>query len=72
MSSWIKDRAAVSSVLTHFRLSRAAHARRAALARDLATFDTPADLLDLSAMLDRYSDQDTAELRAAVRWDRAA
>lgn len=72
MSSLTKDRSAVSSVLTQFRLSRAAHARRAALARDLASFDTPADLLDLSAMLDRYPDQDTAQLRATVRWTRAA
>lgn len=61
------DRSPVAAVRNQLRLRRAVRARRAALARDLDTFDTPSALLDLSAMLARYPDQETAGLRATVR-----
>jgi hypothetical protein len=66
------NRSALARMLQQVRCSRTAHARHAALARDLATFDTPAALLDVAAMLDRYPDQETAELRASLSWARAA
>ncbi|UQX87740.1 hypothetical protein M6D93_15740 [Jatrophihabitans telluris] len=72
MNPSTNERPAVSSVLNKLRQHRATRARRAALARDLATFDTPAAILDFAAMLDRYPDEDTAELRATVAWNRAA
>jgi hypothetical protein len=36
------------------------------LAAELATYTTPADLLDLGATLDRYDDADTGEIRAIL------
>ena len=45
------------------RATRAALAARQELERDLATYTTQSDLDDLYAMLDRYSDQETAHIR---------
>jgi hypothetical protein len=52
-----------TTVRTQLRDSRDAHAARAALARELASYSSPADLDDLDAILDRYSDQETADIR---------
>ena len=38
-------------------------ARRAALERELASYSSTSDLNDLHAILDRYSDQETAQIR---------
>ena len=46
--------------------------RRDELARDLATYDSPADLLELSAMFARYPDAQTEDVRPLVNWSRAA
>lgn len=54
------------------RARRAARREREALARDMAGFGTPAELTELAAILERYDDQDTAQLRLLVNWDRAA
>jgi hypothetical protein len=43
-----------------------------ALAQDLAGFSTQAELLELSALLQRYDDQETDRIRNAVDWARAA
>lgn len=51
---------------------RAARAARHALAVDLAAFETPAELTELSAILERYDDRETETLRRLVNWDRAA
>jgi hypothetical protein len=51
---------------------RAQRDARNALARELAAFDSPRDLVDLSAMLERYDDVDVAEIRRLVRWTPAA
>jgi hypothetical protein len=52
-----------TTVRTQLRDSRDAHTARAALQRELASYNSPADLDDLHAILDRYSDQDTADIR---------
>jgi hypothetical protein len=52
-----------ATVRDQLRESRDAHARHAALARELASYTTPEDLNDLHAILERYSDQETAGIR---------
>jgi hypothetical protein len=52
-----------TTVRTQLRDSRDAHAARAALQRELASYNSDADLNDLHAILDRYSDQETADIR---------
>lgn len=53
----------LSTVRDQIRESREAHAARTALERELASYNNPADLNDLYAILDRYSDQETAQIR---------
>jgi hypothetical protein len=43
--------------------TRDARATRRALERDLASYTRPGDLNDLHAILDRYSDDQTADIR---------
>lgn len=45
---------------------RAARAERKALKRDLAGYATPADRADLEAILARYSDEETADIRSLL------
>ena len=45
---------------------------RKALKRDLASYTSDADLNDLHAILDRYSDQETVEIRRLLAPRRAA
>ena len=52
-----------TTVRTQLRDSRDAHAARTALARELASYNSQADLDDLDAILDRYSDQETRDIR---------
>ena len=52
-----------TSVRTQLRESRHAHAARAALEREMATYNSESDLDDLHAILDRYSDRETAQIR---------
>jgi len=52
-----------TSVRGQIRESRQAHASRAALERELASYNSQSDLDDLHAILDRYSDRDTAQIR---------
>ena len=52
-----------TSVRTQLRGSRDAHVARATLARELATYHSQADLDDLHAILDRYSDTETRDIR---------
>ena len=60
-----------TTVRTQLRESRDAHAARASLARELATYSSPADLADLDAILDRYSDQETADIRRILAAQRS-
>ena len=60
-----------TTVRSQLRESRDAHAARASLARELASYSSPADLADLDAILDRYSDQETADIRRILAAQRS-
>ena len=60
-----------TTVRTQLRESRDAHAARASLARELATYNSQADLDDLHAILDRYSDQETRDIRRILAAQRS-
>ncbi len=51
---------------------RAARGARTSLERDLAGYTSAADLNDLNATLDRYSDEQTEEVRRILAARRAA
>jgi hypothetical protein len=51
---------------------RAARGARTCLERDLADYTSPGDLNDLDAILDRYSDEETADIRRILATRRAA
>ena len=55
-----------SSVLHSLDERRAAKRDRAVLERQLASYTHHADRLDLQATLDRYPDEQTAELRSIL------
>lgn len=52
-----------TTIRTQLRDSRDAHAARASLERELAGYNSPSDLDDLHAILDRYSDRETEQIR---------
>jgi hypothetical protein len=53
----------LSTVREQLRESRVEHARRASLQRELSSYHSAADLNDLHAILDRYSDHETVQIR---------
>ena len=53
----------LTAVREHIRENREARAGRAALERELASYSSASDLNDLHAILDRYSDHETAQIR---------
>jgi len=53
----------ITAIRSRIRESRDAHAARAMLERELASYNSPSDLDDLHAILDRYSDRETAQIR---------
>jgi len=53
----------LSAVREHIRENREARVGRAALERELASYSSASDLNDLHAILDRYSDHETAQIR---------
>ncbi len=53
----------LTAVREQIRETREAHAERAALERELASYNSASDLNDLHAILDRYSDHETAQIR---------
>ena len=55
-----------SSVLNTLDERRAGKRERAALQRQMASYANHADRLDLQATLDRYPDEETAELRSIL------
>lgn len=55
-----------SSVLNTLDERLAAKRERAALQRQMASYANHADRLDLQATLDRYPDEETAELRSIL------
>ena len=60
-----------TTVRTQLRDSHDARAAKAALARELASYNSPEDLNDLHAILDRYSDQETADIRRILAAQRS-
>ena len=52
-----------TTVRTQLRESRDAHTARVMLERELASYDSQSDLDDLHAILDRYSEQETRDIR---------
>ena len=59
------------TIRTQLRDNRDSHAARAALERELASYNSQSDLNDLHAILDRYSDHETAEIRRILAAQRA-
>ena len=53
----------ITAIRSRIRQSRDARAARATLERELASYNSPSDLEDLHAILDRYSDRETAQIR---------
>jgi len=53
----------ITAIRSRIRESRDTHAARAALERELSSYNSPSDLDDLHAILDRYSDRETAQIR---------
>jgi hypothetical protein len=49
--------------LTAIRDSREARATRKALQQELSSYTSASELNDLEAILDRYSDEETADIR---------
>ena len=60
-----------TTVRTQLRDGRDAHAARTALQRELASYNSQSDLDDLHAILDRYSDQETREIRRILAAQRS-
>ena len=52
-----------ATVRTQLRESRDAHTARMMLERELASYNSQSDLDDLHAILDRYSEQETRDIR---------
>ena len=52
-----------ATVRTQLRESRDAHTARMMLERELASYNSQSDLDDLHAILDRYSDTETRDIR---------
>jgi hypothetical protein len=52
-----------TALRSQFRATRDALTARQTLERELASYTSESDLDDLYAMLDRYSDRDTAQIR---------
>jgi hypothetical protein len=53
----------ITEVRARLRERRETRAARATLTRELASYDNPDDLNDLYAVLARYTDRETAEIR---------
>jgi len=60
-----------TTVRTQLHDSHDARAAKATLARELASYNSPEDLNDLHAILDRYSDQETADIRRILAAQRS-
>jgi hypothetical protein len=60
------------AIREEFRGARAARATRKSLERELASYTSPRDLNDLDAILERYSEDETAGIRRILAGRRAA
>jgi hypothetical protein len=57
-----------TTVRSQLRDSRDARAARTSLERELAGYNSQSDLDDLHAILDRYSDQETKQIRRILAY----
>jgi hypothetical protein len=62
----------LTAIRERLRAAQAAHAARRSLERELASYTSPRDLNDLDAILDRHSDEETADIRRILAGRRAA
>jgi hypothetical protein len=62
----------LTAIRDDIRGSRDARAARKSLAGELATYTSASDLNDLDAILDRYSDEETADIRRILASRRVA
>jgi hypothetical protein len=60
-----------TSVRAQLREGRQERAGRAQLERELASYNSPADLDDLHAILDRYNDRETKQIRRILAHQRS-
>jgi len=60
-----------TAVRTQLHESRVERAGRAQLERELASYNSPADLDDLHAIIDRYNDRETADIRRILAAQRS-
>jgi hypothetical protein len=61
-----------TTVRAQLRDSRGAHSAHVELERELASYSTAEDLNDLHAILDRYSDTETADIRRILASQRSS
>ena len=61
-----------TTVREQLRETRDSHAEHAALQRELAAYNSPEDLNDLHAILDRYPDTATASIRRILATQRSS
>jgi hypothetical protein len=60
-----------TTVRARLRHARSAHSAQVALERELASYNTAEDLNDLHAILDRYPDTETADIRRILATQRS-
>jgi hypothetical protein len=73
MQSTTKARSPLwTSVRDELRDARVARAARKSLERELASYTSPRDLNDLEAILERYSEDETADIRRVLAARRSA
>jgi hypothetical protein len=60
-----------TAIKEEHRAVRAARAERKFLERELASYTSPGDLNDLDAILDRHSEDETADIRRILTGRRA-
>jgi hypothetical protein len=61
-----------AAIRKELRETREARAARKTLERELAGYTSPRDLNDLDAILDRHTDQETADIRRIIAAQRKA
>jgi len=62
----------LTAIREEIRDTRDARAARKSLAGELSSYTSPSDLNDLDAILDRYSDEETADIRRILASRRIA
>ena len=60
----------ITAIRSRIRESRDARAARSALERELSSYNSKSDLDDLHAILDRYTDQETVQIRRILATQR--